>query len=223
MPPPNFDFPNIISVGLVLSLRSAQPDIFGSNFGTTPGRALLFGSFGQYELHIDSWSDTQVDVDWGSLTGVKDQQAQWQIIRADGVASAKFTAQFTANRAEAFLPQSLVRIRQCSPNGSELNTCVLPTSDTIQAYHLDNTNVGAVGYDYYLLPPLANGWTYETYQFSKSQGVVYQEEYSADLVGWAGGSSSQYVDVEWQTFGGQEFAQYDLLVTIMGPVGLPYQ
>jgi hypothetical protein len=220
-PPPNLDFPDITWVGDVLSLRDAQPTISGTNFGTTPGRALLFGDFGQYELHVDSWSDTAVAVDWASLTGVKDQQAQWQIIRADGVSSPKFTAEFTAIRAETTLPASLVRVAGCSIHANELDTCKLPTFDTIDAEHADNTEVGAVGYDYYVLPQLANGWEYESYQFNQSQGVLDQEDVGSSLGGWTGGASLQYLSVEWQALSG--VAQYDINVQIMGPAGVPYQ
>jgi hypothetical protein len=221
-PPPNLNFPVINSVWEALSLRGAQPTISGTNFGTTPGRALLFGDFGQYELQVVSWSDTEVAVDWGSLTGVKDQQAQWQIIRADGVSSPKFTAEFTAIRGEMTLPASLVRVAGCSQNGNELNICRLPTSDTIRAEHADNSEVGAVGYDYFVLPQLANGWEYVSYQFNQSQGVLYQEGVGTSLGGWTGGPSLQYLSVEWQALS-PGVAQYDINVLIMGPVGVPYQ
>lgn len=229
-PLPTLDFPIINSLGCtwVPVQTGVIPDcaltLSGSNFGTAPGRALLFGDFGQYELHVDSWSDTAVEFDYASLTGVKDQQAEWQIIRADGVASAKFTAQFTANRGWVTFPLSLVRIAGCSPNANELNVCFLPTSDTIHAEHVDDENVGAAGYDYYVLPALANGWEYYSATFAQSQGVVYQVAAQSALSGFVGGPSLQYVSVEWQTNGPPStVAEYDINVQIYGPVGVPYQ
>jgi len=206
--------------------------INGYGFGSSPGEFRLVGDFpgGYLKLEISPgnvWKDKVVS---GSIpkgiTGVKDQPATLQIVRADKKVSNAWPVTFTAAREIRMFPAAEVKEFFCS-EGSDGDDCQRPWSPqpTFNGHHHSSGILPAwdSGTDWFKIPELKNQWVID----SVEEWCHYK--INATLLGPVGvteGATSATVQEKWVlTHGAFSWSQafYCLGVYITGPIGTSYK
>jgi len=201
----------------------------GKNFGDHPGQFLLKApgfQGGSVSLGALQWSDTVVAGVIPNIFGVQDQHARLQIVTADGVFSNEWPVTFTAAREVRLLPGNIFKINLSTHDyynveqlGDETTGYTARISHSPEPTPVANLFHGADGTDA-LVCQLRNGWVYAGYRWTDDTSGINGSPFGPlpEPVGQA----DIRLAVSWfhDTFSS---AQYGLVITAVGPVGVPFQ
>lgn len=204
--------------------------ISGCGFGSSPGEFRLVGDFpgGYLKLETFKWTDEIVSgtIPKG-ITGVKDQPATLQIVRADKKVSNTWPVTFTAAREIRLFPAAEVKEFFCA-EGADSDECQgswMSPQPTFHGYH-HSVGILAIwesGTDWFKIPELKNQWVID----SVDERCHYK--INATLLGPFGfkeGATSATVQETWALTHGYlsySHAHYCPDVYITGPIGTSYK
>jgi hypothetical protein len=203
----------------------------GLNLGSDAGSLCLrwseiivqneFTRSGQACLAVLDWQPTRIIASVPSgWVGVTDQLAELIATRSDGAQSNETPINFFARRQVVNVYNSTATgnpvFIQCSDAASDTNTCNTNGASHANGLCCSTADfVGAVGQDAYYLD-LHFGWALQSASVTTTEGqssISHQPS-----VGATGGN----VTVFWEAGGYDGSASYNLAITIIGPVGVPF-
>jgi hypothetical protein len=170
--------------GLASLTGAAQPGgiliLKGRCFGSAQGQVRMYGAFpGRYvSLKIDMWADVGVAATVPpDLSGVLDQTARLQIVRADGSASNEEKMAFIARRESLQVPTSLVQLVRCSSGQDCTGQVGLDGRTAVSAFHVytDDSegpafSSGVPGGNDTWQVRVGNGWALNTLELGNAFG-----------------------------------------------------
>jgi len=209
-------------------------EIDGCHFGATPGSVSLSGPFpgGSLTLDIQSWSDSAILVKMPSIIGVPDGAATLHI-EPPGMPAASVDTAFLATRAFNILYPA------------QYADCDRKTQDDFCGYYANDPGhyafdgshwsrglfFGAGGSDRYYAE-LKNGWVIATYPGAvfinwngyTSCGYWWSNDagHVSSTTGFSPGSSIMDGRINWWVDANCSGIDYDALIVIQGPMGVPF-
>ena len=203
--------------------------IQGRNFGDHPGQFLLKATGftgGSVSLGSLQWNDSVVAGVIPNIFGVQDQPASLQIVTAEGRFSNEWPCHFTAAREVRILPGNIfnIAIGGSDPYNSE-DLGDESTGYTLRIWHhgdvtpVANIFSGGDGTDSAICE-LKNGWVYYGYQWTADTSGINGSPFGP--LPEPVNESRIQLAVSWfhDSFSA---AQYGLVITAVGPVGVPFQ
>ncbi len=203
----------------------------GDCLGTTPGEVRVYGDFanGFVRLQVQMWADGGVAATVpADLTGVLDQSARLEVVRADQRASNDRKAAFVATRATLQVPASLVQLVTCTDYA---NDCADDAASHVSTDGDDGSSGQRFGTDAWQVT-VGNGWSLQNLQVSDQIGSTTAAGFdqgppntAAFNIQWVSGvlSSTTYHATFWDLIGSTEttyLASYSFSVTAIGPAGV---
>ena len=169
--------------GLASLAGVAQPGgiliLKGRCFGSAQGQVRMYGAFPgrSVSLTVNMWADVGVAATVpADLSGVLDQGARLQIVRADGGASNEEKIAFIARRETLQLPANLVQLVRCSA-ANECTGQIVPGGPTVSAMHVsergddsEDPNFGDLGGTDSWQVRVGNGWVLNTLELGNAFG-----------------------------------------------------
>jgi hypothetical protein len=203
----------------------------GTCLGTTPGEVRIYGDFanGFVRLQVQMWADGGVAATVpADLTGVLDQSARLEVIRADQQVSNDRKAAFVATRATLQVPATLVQLVTCTDYA---NDCADDAASHVSTDGDDGSSGQRFGTDAWQVT-VGNGWSLQNLAISDEIGSTTatgfdqgQPNTAAFNIQWVGGvlSSTTYHATFWDLVGSTEttyLASYSFSVSAVGPAGV---
>jgi hypothetical protein len=201
----------------------------GRNFGDYPGQFLLKAAGfkgGSVSLGDLQWGDTFASGIIPNIFGVVDQPARLQIVTADGRLSNEWPCRFTAAREVRVLPGNIFNIAlggndnyKLFEMGDETTGCTMRIGHFPNVEPVANLFGGDNGTDNAICD-LKNGWVYFGYRWTDDTTGINGSPFGP-LPEPANEAHIELV-VSWfhDTFSS---SLYGLIITAIGPVGVPYQ